>query len=380
MKDTAFQQLLKPLTKELIEESVRRYRSDYGYEKFKTWDHLKVMIYAHLQEIKSLRLLEIAANSQKLGESIEVHRTTLSDANYKRNPMCFMWIAEQLMSLMPRKLRSTLKKVIKILDSSPIQLKGKGYNEWAKHYATSRCQGLKLHVEYDLHLESPTGLALSYANYNDVNMGRNWPILSDVVYVFDKGYYDYNWWWSIHQKKAFFVTRLKKNSAIVLGDAQAITAENILEDNLFKLKNKNPRGGKKNLYTENLRRIRVAREGKSPLVLVTNFLDLPAEEVAILYKNRWEIELFFKWVKQNLKLKKFFGKSENAVKIQLITAIIAYLLVWIFKNVSKDKRTLRHVLTWLKYNLHVLKYDNREQGPPPDYPWIRRTGGVLFDY
>lgn len=364
MKDTVFQRILKPITKELMEECTRRFRSDYHYETFKTLDHLQTMIYAHLHEIKSLRVLEVAINSQKLGISSKVSRSTLSDANSKRPAQCFFWILEKLLYLFPRKIRKDIKKVVRILDSSPIQLKGRGYNEWAKQYATHRCQGLKLHVEYDLQLESPTRVAISNPNYNDSTMGQTWPIAANTVYVFDKGYCDYNWWWSIHQKQAYFITRLKKNTSILIENQQEIISETILEDGTFKFKNKNPRGGKKNSYKASLRRISVKREGKNPLILTTNLLDLPAEIIAELYKARWEIELFFKWIKQNLKLKKFLGKSANAVKIQLATAVISYLLVQIFKNISEDKRPLQLVLVWVKHNLPLIECNYRKYIPP----------------
>jgi putative transposase len=367
MKDTVFQQILKPLTQELLQECTRRFQSDYDCEKFLTWHHLQTMIYAHLNEIKSLSTLEVAINSQKIGIHCEVKRSTLSDANQRRPAGCFLWILKKLMYFLPRKSRANIRKVVKILDSSPIQLKGRGYNEWAKEFATRRCQGLKLHVEYDLQIESPTRIAMSYPNYNDSSMGNQWPIISDAVYVFDKGYYDFNWWWSIHQKHAFFVTRLKKNAAILMDENEINISETILGDGTFKLKNKTPRGGKINLYQENLRRVVVYREGKSPLVLVTNLFDVSAEIIAELYKARWEVELFFKWIKQNLKLKKFLGKSENSVKIQIVTAIIAYLLVQIYKNNSGDDRRLQLVLVWVRCNLNMRapKYQNYT---PPIYP------------
>ncbi|MFO3137294.1 IS4 family transposase, partial [Legionella pneumophila serogroup 1] len=206
--------------------------------------------------------------------------------------------------------------------------------------------------EYDLGLESPTRVALSFPNFNDSSMGKQWPIETDIIYVFDKGYCDYDWWWSIHQKKAFFVSRLKVNAAISI-EQKFETNENspILEDGLFRFSNPKPRGGKKNLYTSLARRISVQREDKDPLILVTNLLDEPAEMIAQLYKSRWEIELFFKWIKQRLKIKKFLGKSENAVKIQLITAIIAYLLVFLFKNSHNQTTPLYLMLVWIKCNL-----------------------------
>jgi hypothetical protein len=372
MKDTVFQCLLKPLTQELMNECTRRFNSDYHYEKFLTWDHLQTMIYCHFNEIKSLRSLEVAMNSQNIGIKKLIKRSTVSDANNRRSADCFFWLLEQLMSLLPRQSRQELKKVVRILDSSPIQLKGRGYDEWAKGQATSHCQGLKLHIEYDWQCKSPSKVAVSHPNYNDSSMGQRWPIVPATVYVFDKGYCDFNWWWSIQQQGAFFVTRLKKNSAIIPGVQQPIVSDTILEDGLFTFKNKNPRGGKRNLYTENLRRVSVKRDNKSPLILVTNLQEMSAEKIAELYKARWEIELFFKWIKQNLKVKRFLGKSANAVKVQLATALMAYLLMQIFKELSKDSRSLQLMLVWLRCNLQNL-HTYPQKYRPPIYPFFSQS-------
>src|ERR1700733_9010201 len=110
MKDTVFQQLLKPLTKELMKECVLRFQSDYDCEKFLTWDHLQTMIYAHLNEIKSLSNLEVAINSQKIGINCKVKRSTLSDANQRRPAECFLWILENLIYFLPRKIRKNINK------------------------------------------------------------------------------------------------------------------------------------------------------------------------------------------------------------------------------------------------------------------------------
>src|SRR5687768_8654942 len=112
LKDTVFQQLLKPLTKELMNECINRFRSDYDCEQFTTYEHLITMIYAHLTEIKSLRTLEVAINSQRIGLKNEVKRSTLSDANKRRPFACFFWIAEHLMSLLPKQLRKGLNKFV----------------------------------------------------------------------------------------------------------------------------------------------------------------------------------------------------------------------------------------------------------------------------
>lgn len=347
-----------------MNDCVKKFNADYHYETFKTREHLQSMVYAQINEIRSLRTLEVALNSQKIGIKTKISRSTLSDANTKRPAQVFFGILEQLMFLLPNRRCKGIKKIVRILDSSPIQLRGKGYDEWAKQYATRHIQGLKLHLEFDLGTKSPTRTAISYANCNDSSMGQRWPLEAEVIYIFDKGYCDFNWWWSIHEKGAYFVTRLKKNTAIVIQRKDKINSETILGDDTFKFKNKKPRGGKTNLYTEDLRRISVRRKKKNPLILVTNLYDMPAEMIAKLYKARWEIELFFKWMKQNLKLKKFLGKSANAVKIQIATALIAFLLVQIFKINTNGQYSLQLVLTWVRHNLHVKMAAVRKQGPP----------------
>lgn len=351
MKDSVFREILKPITSDLIKKCVAIFKSDYDYDKFKTYEHLQTMLYVHLNRINSLRTLEVAINNQELGLSSKICRSTVSDANQKRSSDCFLWILENLLVLLPKKQKKEFSKVVRALDSSPIQLKGYGY-EWAKQNATSRNEGLKLHVEYDLGLECPTQIQLSYPNLNDSSMGKKWPIEEGIVYVFDKGYCDYDWWWSINEKNAYFVSRLKVNAALKIQRIFAVNEDSsILEDGLFLFSNPRPRGGKKNLYTSLVRRISVAREDKEPLILVTNLLDEPAEMIAELYKSRWEVELFFKWIKQRLKIKKFLGKSENSVKIQLITAIIAYILVFLFKNNHIQYWPLYLLIIWVRANI-----------------------------
>ncbi len=368
VNDTTFQCILKPITKQLIETGVTRFNTDYDCRTLMTWEHLLVMLYAQIHDVRSLRTLEVAFNSQsqllRVTKTNKVRRSTLSDANNRRSPEFFFWLLEKLMSLIPRQIRKKTKKAVSLLDSSPLQLKGLGYDDWAKPHRTLRCQGLKLHVEYDLELKSPVRIRTSNPNYNDSTMGRNWPIRSDTIYVFDKGYYDFNWWWSIHQKHAYFVTRLKTNAAITEVAKNEVSGDAVLKDGIFKFKNKLPRGGKKNLYIESLRRVVVKREGKEPLILVTNLMDFSAEVIAELYKERWEIELFFKWIKQNLRIKKFLGRSANAVKIQLAVALITFVLVKILQSTLKGDFTLQQTLVWIRHNFYCRKALFSTTDPP----------------
>lgn len=371
MKDTVFQTLLKPLSKQFINEGIQQFNSDYDCESFDTRTHIITMIYAQIHQLNSLRTLEAGINGQKIGLKTKISRSTLSDANRRRNPDCFYWILEKLLEYLPKKKCKPIKKIIKVLDSTPIVLKGNGFDEWAKEYANDQWQGLKLHTEYDLGLSSVTRVLISHANLNDCSVGQKWPIIKDTIYIFDRGYIDFNWWWSIHQKSAFFVTRFRKNTSIVIEHQKEVLNETILADETFKFKNINPRGGKKNLYSESLRRIHVFREDKDPLILVTNIHDLSAETIARLYKDRWAIELFFKWIKQNLKIKKFLGKSESAVKIQLATALIAYVLLILFKLFTNDKRNLYIILSWIRCNPSIKLY-HKKIAPPGRQTSLRR--------
>ncbi len=149
-----------------------------------------------------------------------------------------------------------------------------------------------------------------------------------------------------------------------------------MQDNVFTFKNKRFDARKKNLYTENLRIIKVKREGEAPLVLVTNLHDAPAEVVADLYKTRWDIELFFKWIKQNLKIKKFIGRTQNAVKIQLATALIAYVLLQLFKLATKSKKPLHLLLIWVRCNFEKRK-NYLIRGLPPNKIRPRFAGAAI---
>ncbi len=268
------------------------------------------------------------------------------------------------MGLLPRKQRQGLNKQVKKLDSSPIQLRGRGHAKWTWAHRTPRCQGLKLHVEYEGISKMPHRIELSAANVDDCTLGQQWPVQRNTVYVFDKGYCDYNWWWKLETQGAYFVTRLKYNAAIEIESELAHQGETILQDSLFKFKNRCPRGGKQNLYQHCLRRVVVKRENKAPLILVSNLVDIPAQTIADLYKERWEIELFFKWVKQNLRIKQFIGHSENAVKLQIAVALIAYILLGIYQQRFKQTLSLHQLLIWIRHHFNKMQtYDRRYRVP-----------------
>jgi len=354
------QDLIKFFPQEVFKKSVRHYDGDRYVKKFDCYSQLVAMIYAQLSGSQSLREIENGfnphANTHYHLQAKNICKSTLSDANSTRDWRIFLEPAQHLMTQINHKIRSDVGDIIRLIDSSPIPLKGRGFDEWTNGNKTQHTQGLKLHLECDLSSMSPTYFSFTEANVNDISEAKNWGFEQGVTYVFDKGYCDYNWWWRLQQNESFFVTRLKNNAAIKIVEIHNITGENILADETIILANKSPRGGKKNEYSDNLRRITIARpDKKTPLILVTNRFDLTASAIAELYKQRWQIELLFKWLKQNLKIKKFVGKSENAVKIQIIIALITYMLLMLLKQASNCKSAMSAFLTFVKTSLFHRK-------------------------
>ena len=165
--------------------------------------------------------------------------------------------------------------------------------------------------------------------------------------MFDKGYYDFNWWHDIDAEGARFVTRFKTTVRLEVLEERKIRPEDegvILKDQLVRLSNRRPGAGRYNRYTEPLRRIEVNRPGGTPLVFASNDLNASATQIAELYKERWAVELFFKWIKQNLNITKFCARSENAVRIQVMTALITYLLLVLEQVGKQDQSSLRESL------------------------------------
>lgn len=335
-----FHQIMKALPRGIFDRVVQTHQADKHSKGFGCWDQLLAMIYAQLSGASSLRVLETGFNSQRtqhyhLG-TVPIRRSTLSDANGHRKTEVFADVAKLLMSQAQRNLRRESEELLYLLDSSSISLKGPGFDAWTRGNSTRNTQGIKLHVLYAGNEAVPVQHSITAPNVNDIDEGRKLAIEPGAIYIFDKGYCDYNWWHKINEQKAQFVTRFKRNAALEVECANPIPAQDaaiVLKDEIVRFANKHPRGGRKNHYKNALRRITVARPDHGrPLVLATNDLVSPASAIALRYKDRWGIELFFKWIKQHLKIKSFLGRNENSVRIQIITALITYLLLAIYRK------------------------------------------------
>jgi IS4 transposase len=350
---TTFQELLKGLPRGTFDKLVKKHNADKYSKRFGHWDHLIAMLYAQFSGAPGLRPLERGFNSHvskhyHLGTS-PIKRTTLADANEKRADTVFSETAAWLMGQVSRSTRKASEELMFLLDSTSVTLKGREFDRWTAANQTRNTQGIKLHLLLDADTEAPAWHRFSPANVNDVSLAREVPLQRNALYVFDKGYCDYNWWHQIDMAGAYFVTRFKRNAAVCVVEERQIPASDahiVLQDQVVKFKGKYPGGGRINRYEQPLRRVTVVRADKeTPLILATNDLTSSATEIAQRYKERWAIELFFKWIKQHLNIKKFLGRSENAVRIQILTALISYLLVALYKQRNDLKQTLWECLS-----------------------------------
>lgn len=357
-RDTRLGEIMKGVSRGFFYRVVNETEADKHSKGFNSWDQLVVMIYAQLSGSTSLRGLLSRFNSHRgqhyhLGTG-EIKRSTLADANRNRKVEVFKRLCAELLGQAHSRVRREGRDLLYLLDSTPIALKGWGY-EWAEGDKTLRTRGLKWHVLYAPQAEVPIYSHLSAPNVNDIEVGRGISIEAGATYVFDKGYCDYNWWHQIDQHRARFVTRFKANARLETLQQRPIPADQqdtILQDSEVRLTNKYPGGGRVNHYRQPLRRIVVHRPDKTqPLILATNDFTRSAQEIAELYKARWGIELYFKWLKQHLKIKRFVGRSENAVRIQILTALIAYLLMDLYRRRHQITTSLHLLITELSVTL-----------------------------
>jgi len=377
---TAFHRLLEPVDRRIVTRIVDDHNGNHGVGTGPgAWTcqrHLKALLFAQFAGLNSLREIEQALAARPaalyhLGLR-PPKRSTLSDASAARPAAVFRDLCQHLMATMTRKLRQESQALIQLLDASPIPLKD---TRFAWPQADARTRGLKLYVHYDPNAAHPTHFAVTSPKTSDIALARPMTLTADTTYVFDKGFTDYSWWFDIAQAGAFFVTRLKKNAhRRDVAPRPHDTESAILAETTFKLGHKKPRGGAENpLYDTTLREIVVARDDKDPLHLVTNDFSRSAPEIAELYKLRWQIELFFKWIKQNLKIKTFFGRSENAVKIQIYVALIAFMLLkWLkTKHAKTHKGSIKILMARLKVALFdPIDLTDRAK-PPPTLPKLR---------
>ncbi|MCD4684052.1 MAG: IS4 family transposase [Bacteroidales bacterium] len=357
-----FAQLAEFLPQRVFDRFVEKYNGNKYVRYFTCWNQLLCLVFGQLTNRESLRdlIVVIDAHSQKsyhLGFGKTVTRSNLAKANEKRDYKIFEDFAYHLVDLARRKRENDnfeVKGKVYAFDSSTIDLCLSVF-WWAKFRKTKG--GIKLHTLYDITTQIPAFIHITTATVNDVNAMDYIPYESGAYYIFDRAYVDYERLYKITVLSAFFVVRAKSNLKFRRMYSRKVDkTKGVQCDQIGKLTGFYVSKD----YPDKLRRVKFYDdETKRTFVFLTNNMELSAEQIALLYKNRWQVELFFKWIKQHLKIKSFWGTSENAVRIQIYTAIISYCLVAIVGHDLKIDRSTYEILQILGISLldktHVLE-------------------------
>lgn len=359
--------LLKHLPWRKFEELVDEHGADARVRKLSTKTQLTALLFSQLSGAVSLREIETAMHSHSarlyhLG-SREVSRSTLADANAQRPSAVFSALFAHMTAMASRGLRRHVGEAVRLIDATGLRLAGLACG-WARF--SKGVYGAKAHVIFDPDAGLPLYLEVTPAKVNDITAAQAMPIEPGATYVFDLGYYHYAWWAELDAQGCRLVTRLKKNTPLaVIEDLPLPAGSMLLYDRIGRLPEQLA-ASRKNPFQDPVREIGLALENGNALRIVTNDLDAPAQQIADLYKRRWQIELFFRWVKQTLKIKHFLGRSENAVRIQIACALIAYLLIKLASNAAKITTGLLAFSRLVRTNLMHRRAIDKLMQPPPD--------------
>ncbi len=368
--------MLAIFSRSQFETAVRRRRAERGAKGFDCWTQFVSMLFCQLGRAHSLReicggLASVEGKLRHLGVGNAPARSTLSYANAHRPAELFEDLFYDLLGRCqalagPRKFR--FKNKLYSLDATVIDLCLSVF-DWAKFRRAKGAVKLHLLLDHDGYL--PTFCLMTEGRVHEINVARTLELPAGAVVVMDRGYVDYLWLDALDAQGVFFVTRLKDNALFSIAETLSAPKGGILADDIILL----PGSGKSLNPDRVMRRVVVWDEvNEREIVLLTNNFKLAASTIAALYKERWQIELFFKALKQNLKIKTFVGTSANAVRIQIWTALIAILLLKYLQMRSRIAWSLSNLVALLRLNLFVhrdlWKWVDEPFQPPPDGPDI----------
>lgn len=335
---TIFSELLKLCPRYQFDKAVQRYQGDRYVKTFTTWQQYITVLYSQIKQKDSLRDIETGLQAQSprwyhLGLT-GIHKSTLSDANTKRDYQIFedtfYTLLARCKDLTP-KHRFRFRNPLYTIDATTIDLCLSVF-PWAKFRKTKGA--IKMHCLYDHSGALPSFLTITDGKKHEVKVVKEhaFPLISDSIVSIDKAYIDYKWLYSLDKRGIWFVTRAKSNIDSVVTGQHSISGKGILSDESISLQGPLT----KTYYPKELRLIRYYDEERmKTLTFLTNNFKLAASTIAQIYKSRWQIELFFKWIKQNLKIKSFLGTSKNAVLTQVWIAMCYYLLLTYIKYQTK---------------------------------------------
>lgn len=351
-----FSQLMEFVSIKKFRRCVLRYQGEHRIKSFSCWDQYLCMAFAQLTHRESLRDIEMCLRAMgsklyHIGIRGRVSRSTLARANDKRDwriyqdfSLILIEEAQKLYHLEPFCI--ALKNAVYALDSTTIDLCLSLF-PWAKFRRTKAA--VKMHTLLDLKTNIPSFIVISTGKMHDVNILDEMFFEAGAFYVVDRGYLDFARLYRITQSRAFFVTRTKRNTQFKrLYSAEVDKSIGVMVDQTIILTGVNALTD----YPDKVRRIKfIDPDTNKKITFLTNNFELTAKNIADLYKARWRIELFFKWIKQHLKIKSFFGTSENAVRTQIWIAISIYVLVAIIKKRLKLEQSLYTILQILSISI-----------------------------
>ena len=348
-----FAQLISFLNEDKFRRIVDKYKGNRYVKHLTCWNQLLALMFGQLSNRESLRDLIVAldahhSKSYHLGLGKNVSKSSLARANQDRDYRIFEEYAYYLVNEARQKRVSDIFKLdgnIYAFDSTTIDLCLSVF-WWAKF--RKKKGGIKVHTLFDIETQIPTFFHITEALVHDSKAMKEIPYESGSYYIFDRAYNSFKMLYKIHQIDAFFVIRAKNNLQFKSIKWKRRLPKNVLSDVTIELAGFYP----SQYYPETLRLVRYwDEEQEREFIFLTNAMQISALQVAELYKNRWQVELFFKWLNQHLKIKKFWGTTENAVRIQIYVAICTYCLVAIVQKDMKLDRSTYEVLQILSISL-----------------------------
>ena len=348
-----FAQLVSFLNRSKFNRIVSKYKGDKYVKHFSCWNQLLVLMFGQLSNRESLRSLIVALDAHyskcyHLGMGKNVSRSSLARANQDRDYHIFEEYAYYLVNQAREKKAENIFNLggnVYAFDSTTIDLCLSVF-WWAKFRRNKG--GIKIHTLYDVETQIPTFFHITEASMHDSKAMKEIPYEPGSYYIFDRAYNNFKMLYKIHQIGAYFVIRAKRNLKYKSLKWKRRLPKNVLSDQTIELTGFYP----KQYYAGSLRLVRYwDEEQQRELIFLTNAIHISALQVAELYKNRWQVELFFKWLKQHLKIKKFWGTTENAVRIQIYAAICTYCLVAIVQHDMKLARSTYEVLQIISISL-----------------------------
>jgi len=374
-----FGQILNTIPRGQFEQLVRKHRSERHARGFTSWQQLVAMLFCHLGRAQSLREIEHGLRSAEgklnhLGIAVP-KRSTLAYANGHRPWQLFeslFYVLLERCRQQPNTRRFRFKNKLLSIDSTTVEVVSEMFS-WAK-FGKSK-GAIKLHLMLDHEGFLPVFAVISDGRSADITIGRTMTFPAGAIVVFDRGYVDYPWLERLTGQGVYFVTRLKKNCRYRVVE-QRLAPRGVLEDQIVELIDYRASRTKDHV-PQRLRRVVVAHpQGGANLVFFSNHLTLGATTISRIYKDRWQIELFFKALKQNLKIKTFIGTSANAIHIQLWTALITMLLVRYLKLKSSCQVSLSNLIAMLRF--HLFNYRDLwewlshpfDAADPPEVPQL----------